>query len=117
MTKLSDDFRQRAKTNAEGSNTLLAAEDFDTSPKKQALAIIGQVNATIYSALADMMDLGTGRHSALADSVSSRLALNSALRTAAAKGEWDEFNRLAGATGVADGGATNGTGAGAGGAT
>ena len=93
MSTLSDKFRSLAKTNVEGSNQALEADDFGVSPKKQALAIIGQINATIYNALADTLDEkrapATGE-----SSLAQTIAWNHALRLAAARGDNDEFDRL-----------------------
>lgn len=118
MTKLSDEFRQKSKDQATASAALFEEADFGDNAKKQALAVIGQVNSTIYSALADMMD--SGRHSALADSLESRLKFNAAVRMAAANGDSNEFDRLVSAAGAIDGGGAapaNGAATGASGPT
>lgn len=101
MSALADDFRKRSKEQAESSVVLFDADDFATSPKKQALAIIGQVNSTLYSALAETVDYL--RFSVGPDSLNDRRAAllkrNDAIRLAAAKatmsGDWNEFDRLA----------------------
>ncbi len=95
---LADDFRARAKDQAEASAAIFALPDADfaASPKKQALAIIGQVNATTLRTVADAMDYLS--RTIGSDSVTARLAAklaeNNAIRSAAAKGDWDEFNRI-----------------------
>lgn len=100
MAAISDDFRARAKQQAEASIALFDSADFDAKPKTQALAIIGQVNATLYTALADMADYL--RTSAGADRLSARtgtlLKRNDAIRQAAAKGDWVEFDKLVNGT-------------------
>lgn len=99
---LADDFRAKAKQNVEGSTALLDAPDFATDPKKQVLAVIGQVNATIYSALADTLEQPSG--SAGADPMlalrKSIIEKNNAVRKAAAygysTGDWSGFDKLTG---------------------
>lgn len=96
MSGLSEDFRSRAATQAEASAALFNEPDFQTNAKKQALAIIGQVNSTIYGGLADMLDTlpkAMGSESMLARRLES-LRRNDAIRKAAAKGEWSEFDKL-----------------------
>lgn len=110
MAGIADDFRARSKANAEASETLMKANDFGPSkPIPFASAIIGQVNATIYLALADMMDftrLSTGL-----DATSQRrmkiLEINNAIRVAAAKGDWDGFDKLSAGLGTIDEPATD----------
>lgn len=100
MTTLAEDFREKAKQNVEGSTTLFDAPDFAADAKKQAMAVIGQVNATVYSALADMMDYQ--QLSASADAAMERrravIKRNHEIRiaasNAAATGDWNEFDRL-----------------------
>jgi len=106
MPTLPDEFRAKAKEQVAASAAMFEAEDFDASAKKQALAVIGQVNATVYSALADAMDyvrLSVGSESSLARTAAF-LRRNHAIRKAAARGDWNEFDRL-----VADGGNTDTT--------
>ncbi len=95
---LADDFRARAKEQAESSAAIFALPDvdFDASPKKQALFIVGQVNATVLKSLADAMDYlsKTTGSTSLTQRIMSRLASNDALRTAAARGDWDAFDKL-----------------------
>ena len=100
MAELSDVFRRRSQEQAASSAALFDEEDFDENPKKQALAIIGQVNATVLDAFADVLDNSTllgksAAASALFERRKKVLERNDAIRMAAAKGEWDEFDRLA----------------------
>lgn len=103
---LSDKWREKAASNTEGSNALFDEADFATNPKKQVLATIGQVNATIYSALADLLDDLSVQRSAGADAVTEKrramLRRTNDIRTAAARGDWDEFDRLAAGDGPAE---------------
>ena len=110
MAKLSDEFRKRAADQSSASAGLFDEDDFTKNPKKQALAIIGQVNSTLYSALADMLD-SPQRLTDVPDGIAARtekaIARQKALRDAMAagfnSGKWDEFDRLA------SGGDPNGT--------
>lgn len=100
MAELSETFRRRSKEQSESSLALFAEADFDTNAKKQAMFVIGQVNATMLDALADVLDNGTllgksAAASALFERRRKVLERNDAIRLAAAKGEWDEFDRLA----------------------
>jgi hypothetical protein len=91
---LSDDFRTKAKQNVDGSVSLFESADFATDPKKQAMAVIGQVNATIYSALADMLEQSSSPAGAdpLVSVLSRHIARNAAIRKAAFSGTDAEFN-------------------------
>jgi hypothetical protein len=91
---LSDDFRTKAKQNVDGSVSLFEVADFATDPKKQAMAVIGQVNATIYSALADMLEQSGAPAGAdpLVSVLSRHIARNAAIRKAAFSGTDAEFN-------------------------
>lgn len=108
---LADDFRARAKANAEGSNSLFEAADFDTSPRKQVMATIGQVNATIYTALADKLEQ-SGSSAGAADPMlalrKSIIEKNNAVRKAAAygysTGDWSNFDKLTSTDGTEPGG-------------
>jgi len=96
MAGLPDSFRQRGKESNDASRAMLEAGDFEQSAHKQAMAIIGQVNAALFFALADMMDYlrtTTGTDSAL-ERRRAILQRNDAIRKAAATGNWDEFDRL-----------------------
>ena len=98
---LAEEFRQRAKEQIGGSSALFEADDFERSAKKQALAVIGQVNATVLEGLADVVDLldtiatlgGSGSSPANERRV-KLLKVNDAIRKAAAKRDWNEFDRL-----------------------
>jgi hypothetical protein len=113
MSALSESFRKKASDQVAASAPLFDEPDFDTNAKKQALAIIGQVNATVLTSLADVLESGrlNSSASAIRDSVGASSNLNNAIRLAAARatvtGDWNEFDRLA------SGGSTSGTNGGA----
>jgi hypothetical protein len=91
---LSDDFRTKAKQNIEYSAPLFDEPDFATNPRKQAMAVIGQVNATMLSALADMLEQSSAPAGAdpLVSVLSRHIARNAAIRKAAFSGTDAEFN-------------------------
>ena len=99
MSGLSEAFRQKASDQVAASSPLFDAPDFETNAKKQALAIIGQVNATIFGALADVLESGrlSAGTSAIRESVEAVSQLSSAIRLATARatvtGDWHEFDR------------------------
>jgi hypothetical protein len=97
---LSTDFRQRAVQQRDASFVLVNADDFEQKPRNQVAAIVGQLNATIYDALADTIDYlrGGERIDAIADRRRAILERNDAIRRAAASGNWNEFDRLTGNT-------------------
>ena len=98
---LSTDFRERAEQQRAAATVVLESTEFDRNPRKQAAAIVGQVNATVFDALADMVDYL--RNCEKIDDVAARrraiLERNDAIRRAAAVGNWDEFDKLTGVTG------------------
>lgn len=101
---LADSFRSRAKQQRDLANELITTQplirqDADGKFDAQNLvtAIVGHLNATILETNADAMDylrVTTGE-----DSLISRrkriMERNDAIRTAAARGDWEEFDRLA----------------------
>lgn len=97
-TPLAEDFRARAKAQREAANTLLGAADLKSNAEKQIAATVGQVNATLLEALADVLDYqkAADRLSPLAARRQTILEKNNAVRIAAARGQWEEFDRLTG---------------------
>lgn len=93
---LADHFRAKAKLQRDAANTLLGAGDFDTSAEKQVAATVGQVNANTLEALADLIEYqhATESGGSLAAKRRAILERNDAIRRAAARGQWDEFDRL-----------------------
>lgn len=103
---LANDFRQKSQAALDVSNTILESELFQKEENlalKQAIfAIIGQIKGITLSALADMIE--NDPLSALADKdvkmdkrleiLKKHAALNHAIRVAAGKGNWDEFDRI-----------------------
>lgn len=106
MAGLPDDYRARAKEQVAASAALFEEGDFDSNAKKQALAIIGQVNATVLTGLADVMDYL--RQTTGADSAMARRKLilekNDEIRKAAANGDWKKFDQITGAADPANAG-------------
>jgi hypothetical protein len=99
MPSLSETFRARAKEMRDASNVLLKSPELSTSIEKQVAATVGQVNATVLDALADMADLQTsGSQAVEIDKRAESLKRNHAIRMAAARGfqsgNWDEYDRL-----------------------
>ena len=111
---LPTEFRQRAAQQRAASSVLVDADDFEQKPRNQVAAIVGQLNATIYDALADTIDYlrGGEKIDMLADRRRAILERNDAIRRAAASGNWDEFDRLTGNAGTSSPGsdATDGGG-------
>jgi len=112
VSALGDEFRRRAKDQREAANTILAAADLQTSAEKQITATVGHVNANLLDALADLVDYDQAKNGAdrLAVRRLTILERNDAIRTAAARGDWAEFDRLAG-IGVAPASPPGGDGA------
>ena len=112
---LSDKFRQKASDQSAASLQMFEAEDFERSAKKQALAVIGQVNATLLDGLADVVDhltlLAASGGGQANEKRLTILRTNDAIRRAAAKGDWSEFDRLSAELAGIVGGATAGGGA------
>lgn len=98
MSALSDDFRKRAAGQIAASAPLLEEPDFVNNPKKQALFIIGQINATILTVAADAEDIQKLTDAQAAEQARIRESMEkfNAIRQATAKGDWDEFDRLVG---------------------
>ena len=106
---LPDEFRALAKEQKEVANALIA-EGVLVKPSADPnepddytmliAAIAGQVNATLYNALADMADHLRRVEQVNANDarLQARLKLNDQIRIAAAKGNWDEFDKLTGAS-------------------
>lgn len=114
MSALGDEFRAKAKEHSDASDELFKAADFDISPKKQAIAIIGKINSTVFSAaakLADQAEYPASPAGNMAASVVNNMRRNDSVRKAVANGDWDQFNAIVSASGggVSDG---NGTGSG-----
>lgn len=105
---LADDFRQKSQASLDVSNAILESQLFqleeNTVLKQAVFAIIGQIKGITLSALADMIDHDPLSAIAEKDTkMDARLAilkkhaeLNNAIRIAAAKGNWDEFDRITG---------------------
>lgn len=103
---LADDFRQKSQSALDVSNTILQGELFQKEEnqvlKQAVFAIIGQLKGITLSALADMID--NDPLSALADKdvkmdrrleiLKKHATINNAIRIAASKGNWDEFDRI-----------------------
>jgi len=100
MAGLAETLRQRAKETALAATSMLDAEDFETSAKKQSLFIIGQVNANTFATMADVLEqieltARTQTAEAIIERRASVLKRNDAIRRAAASGDWNEYDRLA----------------------
>jgi len=112
------DFRKRAANQREAATTLLDGADIATDPKKQIAATVGYVASYLYDALADLVEYQAAVEAGGTLTAQRRAVLerNSAMRRAAAQGNWDEFDRLAGiddAHAGTGGSGSDGTGAGA----
>ena len=95
---LPDDFRARAKIQRDLANQLLTETDVLTNPTKLVSSIVGQINATVLETQADMMDFMrlTAAQDAAIGQRSALIAKMNSARMAAARGDWDEFDRLSG---------------------
>lgn len=94
---LGEDFRSRAKQMRADGETLLGSELFGSDPKVRLKAAIGFVSAVVLETAADLCDYLRSAQ-AIDAGVEQRIRIfkrMSAVRMAAAKGDWDEFDRLA----------------------
>lgn len=94
------EFRNRARQQREAANVLLAGSEILTDPKKQVAATVGHVASHLFDALADLVEYQQADLEG--DTMASRrraiLERNNAIRKAAARGDWNEFDRLTGIT-------------------
>lgn len=110
-TSLPDDYRAKAVEQRALANQLLEKPDLMQSPKLLVAAIAGQVNATVYDGLADMMDYlsASGQQDGRMNRLRVIMTRNDAIRKAAAKGQasgdWSLFDKL-----VAEEQSSNGSG-------
>ncbi len=94
---LADDYRERAKAQRELANKLVLEPDVLKNATKFVASIVGQVNATVLEGLADTMDYlkaSSAQDKVLGQRQILMQRMNAA-RLAAARGDWDEFDRLA----------------------
>jgi len=98
---MAEKFRERSKEMREAAASLLTSPSFTEDSKKLIAAIVGQIDADLYDALADMLDYQASKSSS-DPKVAARQALiakNDAIRKAASKaastGDWSDFDRLA----------------------
>lgn len=103
MSVLGDEFRANAHAQSAAADAIFKAEDFDTNPTKQATAIIGKVNSTLYSVaarLAEQRDFPeVNKKTSLLEKRLAILKQNDAVRQAAATGDWEAFDKLVAAMG------------------
>jgi hypothetical protein len=108
---LPETYRQRAKEQRDAANGLIDEPDILSNATKLISAIVGHVNASVMESLADVMDYQRG--AAGVDSATAKrhaiIQRNEAIRLAAARGDWSEFDRLAGI--AVDAGASSADGA------
>lgn len=103
MATLPEEYRQKAQEQRELSLELLKAPDVLTSATKLVSAIAGQINATVLTGLADLMDyqrVTTGQDSRV-QKMQAYMERNALIRNAAAKGQasgdWSDWEKLVGA--------------------
>ena len=98
MATLSESFRQHAVEQRKASNVLMEANPTlgQISTEKLVASIVGQVNANALETMADALDYlqKTAGSDGLLDRRRKILERNDAIRTAAAKGDWNEFDKL-----------------------
>jgi hypothetical protein len=96
MASLPEEYRQKASEQRELSKQLVEDPKLLEKPKLLVAAIAGQVNATVLSSLADVMDylrVTTGQDSRL-QRLNDIVTRANALRTAAARGDWSELDKM-----------------------
>lgn len=97
MSTLSDVFRAKAHAAKEGSIALI--DTLESPTKNVVMAIVGQVNGALYSALADMLDFEASQPAAvraerLADKLKKFSAEQDVIRKAAPGASDVEWNRI-----------------------
>lgn len=113
MAGLADELRQRSKDTAASANTLFESDDFEISVKKQSLFVIGQVKASLFSTLAEVLEeldynARAREQTSQWDKRAEVLKRNEAIRRAAASGDWDEYDRIVKGGELATGGNASG---------
>jgi hypothetical protein len=106
---LADEFRTRAKEHRDAANSLIDASAILTD-RNHVAATVGHVTAQLYTALADMEDYHHRAEEVESATARRRAILerNDAIRKAAARGDWDEFDRLTGIESDASGSTSGG---------
>ena len=96
MGALGDQFRQDSSQQQAAAETVLAKLNEEQS--RQVLAIVGLIQARALQNLATLADVLESKIANADNKASDRLQevrdLNDKIRVAAAKGDWDEFQRL-----------------------
>ncbi len=117
MNTMGDTFRAKSREARAGADTLVGTPEFATDPKTQMLATVGYVRAVVLSDLADLVDYLRGAKGV--DTAAERrkaiMERNDAIRKAAARRDWTEFDRLVesfGGSGGSSGGQEGGITAG-----
>ena len=107
---LSGNYRAKAAEQREAVAPLFTTEKL-VDPKNRVMVTVGQCNATIFDALADVVDFIDGKQklARMNDMMKAKMELSNALRTAATAGDWDKFSELVAGLTDADGGAPGGT--------
>jgi hypothetical protein len=101
----SSELHRRASDQRAAAAVMLESVDLGTEPKKQVTAIVGFCTANVLDALADVLDYlreSPGLDAKMAER-RKIMERNDAIRRAAAKGDWAEFDRLVGDSGPAPG--------------
>jgi hypothetical protein len=91
-----EDFKKLANEQRKSAQVLLESVEISTDPKKQIATVVGLVTANMYEALADISEYLKGAER-LDDILNTRKQIaeqNHALRLAAARGDWDEYDRI-----------------------
>lgn len=98
-----DDMRQKADEKHQAAIELIQSRDLikqdddgNLDAANLMMAIVGLTSATTLQAIADQTDylVGVKRLSRIDELKATIADRNSAIRTASASGNWDEFNRL-----------------------
>ena len=101
LTTLAEVFRTRGTEQNQAAKALLSNPEFATNPILQVACIVGQLNGTIYSALAEFAGVIPVPASAVSPAIARRQAFSKfsqQVRTAQAKavstGDWSEYDAL-----------------------
>lgn len=96
MSRLAKQYRDLAAEHNSAARSLYDSDTFITDTRKQTNAVVGFVSSKLYHALADMVEYFEGKEQ-LDPKIAQRKAIlerNEAIRKAAARGDWDEFDKL-----------------------
>lgn len=97
-------FTSKAAEYRNQSAMLMDADDLDTNTTKQIAATVGLVSANMFEGLAMLAAMmGAPAPDPAMERRRAILERNDAIRTAAARGDWDEFDKLVSGNGASGG--------------